>query len=180
MKRAERIELANSLKEKFSKAQLAVFADYKGVKAADADNLRKKLREKGAEAKVIKNNLARKAAEDGSLGEGTKEVLEGLVGPTLVAFAYEDVAATAKVVHEYSKENEALEVKDSVMEGKKITVQEVSDLASLPSREVLLGKLLGQLNAPAQSFVGVLSALPRNLVQVLSAIEQKKKESGES
>ena len=174
MNRAEKTELANALKEKFSKANVAFFADYKGLTAVQADDFRRKLRSHNVEVKVIKNNIARFVTKDGSFGEDTKAVTDSVVGPTLVAFAYGDIAAAAKVVHEFAKDNEAFVLKSSLMGKKKIEAADIEALASLPSREVLLAQLFGVLNGPARGFVSVLAAVPRGLVTVLSAIQKKK------
>lgn len=174
MKRNEKVELAGELKEKFTKAQVAIFADYKGLSATQADNLRRELRSQKVEVKVLKNNIARLLTKDGSMGDEAKQVMDALVGPTLVAFAYGDPAQAAKVIHKFSKENEALKLKDSLMGTKRVDAAGVEQLASLPSREVMLAIVLGTMNAPARSFVSVLAAVPRGLVTVLAAIEKKK------
>ena len=109
-----------------------------------------------------------------SLGDDAKSLMDGVVGPTLVAFAYKDIAGAAKVFHKFSQDNEALKLKDSLMGQKKISPSDIEALALLPSREVLLAKMLGSLNAPASNFVGVLAAVPRSLLNVLKALEEKK------
>ena len=96
MNRAEKTKLAEDLKEKFSQAPFSVFADYKGLTAVESDELRAKLRDVGAETKVVKNNVIRLAVKDGSLGEDAKTLVDGLVGPTLVVVALKDAAATGK------------------------------------------------------------------------------------
>lgn len=177
MNKVEKTELLNELKDKFSKAKVALFADYKGLSAMDADDLRKAVRATEGEVKVIKNNLARLVAKEGKLGNAGKELMDRVVGPTLVAFAYKDIAATAKVLQKFSEDKEALKLKESLMGETRIDASEIKELASLPSKEVLLAKLLGSLNAPASNFVGVLAAVPRSLLNVLTAVESKKKGS---
>ena len=161
MNRAQKSELANEIKDKFAKAKIAVFADYKGLTAMQADDLRKKLREVDTEVKVLKNNVARLVTKDGALGEDTKNFMDGVVGPTLVAFGYKDFTATAKVIHKFSLDNEALKLKGSIMEGKTISATELEAIATLPSREVLLAMLLGMFQAPVASFVRVLDAIAK-------------------
>lgn len=177
MNKANKNELAVELKDKFSKAQVALFADYKGLTSLQADELRKQVRGTNGEVKVLKNNIARVVAKDGALGDEAKGLMDSVVGPTLVAFAYKDVAATAKVFHKFSVDNEALKLKPSLMGKKAIAPKDIEELAKLPAREVLLAKMLGTLNAPVTNFVGVLAAVPRSLLNVLVAIEGKKKES---
>ena len=177
MNRTEKTELSSLLREKFSKAKVAIFADYKGLTASQADDLRRQLRATQSEVKVLKNNVARLLTKDGSMGEDAKNLMDGVVGPTLVTFAYGDPAAAAKVIHKFAQTNEALKLKESLMGAKRIEASGIEELANLPSREILLAKLLGTMNGPVQKFVGVLAAVPRSLVTVLSAIEKKKAES---
>lgn len=174
MNRTEKAELATALKDKFAKAQVAIFADYKGLSATQADELRRTLRGHQTEVKVLKNNVARLITKDGALGDEAKGVMDGVVGPTLVAFAYGDPAAAAKVIHKFAQDNEALKLKESLMGHKRIDASGVEELAKLPSKEVLIAKMLGTMNAPITNFVGVLAAVPRSLVTVLAAIEKKK------
>lgn len=174
MNRTEKSELASSLKDKFAQAKVAIFADYKGLSASQADDLRRALRGQQTEVKVLKNNVARLITKDGAMGDQAKALMDGVVGPTLVAFAFGDPAAAAKIIHKFAQDNEALKLKDSLMGQKRIDASGVEELAKLPSKEVLLAKLLGTMNAPVTNFVGVLAAVPRSLVTVLAAIEKKK------
>lgn len=174
MDRTQKSELASALKEKFIKAQVAIFADYKGLTATQADDLRRQLRAHKTEVKVLKNNVARLVTKDGSMGDQAKSLMEETVGPTLVAFAYGDPAAAAKVIHKFAQDNEAFKLKNSLMGTKRIDASGVEELAKLPSKEVLVAMMLGTMNAPIRNFVGVLAAVPRSLVQVLAAIETKK------
>jgi len=177
MNRTEKTQLANELKEKFTKAQVAIFADYKGLSASSADELRRALRGQQTEVKVLKNNVARLITKDGSMGGQAQSLMDEVVGPTLVAFAFGDPAAAAKVIHKFAQDNEALKLKDSLMGTKRIDASGVEALAKLPSKEVLMAQVLGTMNAPIRNFVGVLAAVPRGLVTVLSAIEKKKADS---
>ena len=174
MNRTEKTELASSLKDKFAKAKVALFADYKGITSPQADDLRRQLRGAQAEVKVLKNNVARLLTREGAMGDEAKSLMDGVVGPTLVTFAYGDPSAAAKVMHKFAQDNEAFKLKDSLMGTKRLAVSSVEELAKLPAREVLLSMLLRTMNAPVQNFVGVLAAVPRSLVTVLSAIEKKK------
>lgn len=174
MNRTDKSQLAEELKVKFNKAQVAIFADYKGLSATKADDLRRLLRAQNTEVKVLKNNVARLVSKDGALGSEAKGVMDNLVGPTMVAFAFGDPAAAAKVIHKFAQDNEVFNLKESLMGQKRIDVAGVEELAKLPSKEVMLAMLLGTLNAPITNFVGVLAAVPRSLVTVLSAIEKKK------
>lgn len=159
--RIEKTELAKQMKERFSKSKIALFADFKGLTAMQADDLRKKIRGTGAEVRVLKNNIARLITKDGSMGEDAKKMMDGVVGPTLVAFGYTDFTATAKALHKFSQDNEALKLKDSLMDGKLLAISDVEALATLPSREVLLSMVLATMMAPVASFVRVVDALAK-------------------
>ncbi|MCC7441478.1 MAG: 50S ribosomal protein L10 [Bdellovibrionales bacterium] len=174
MNRNQKHELGSALKDKFSKAQVAIFADYKGLTAVQADEFRRLLRVAMVEVKVLKNNVARKVGDE--FGGEFKQVTDSLVGPTMVAFGYGDPAVAAKIVKNFAKDNEALVLKDSVMGNKRLAPKDVEALADLPSREVMLGMFLGVMMAPVRDFVCVLAAVPRGFVTALSAIEKKKAE----
>ncbi len=180
MDRTSKETLATELKDKFSKAKLAIFADYKGLKSTEADELRRALRAKDTEVKVLKNNIGRLITKDGSFGSEATQLMDSVVGPTMVAFAYGDPAAAAKVISNYAKDHEALKIKDSLLGKKLLQSAEVSQLADLPSKDVLLAQLLGVLAGPSRNFVTVLAAVPRGLVTVLSQIEKKKSETTQS
>ena len=133
-------------------------------------DLRNKFREAGVEYRVLKNTMIRRAVD--ALGmEGLDSVLEG---PTAVAFGMEDAVAPAKIISEFIKKTNKTEIKAGVLEGKVVDVAAVNALASLPSREVLVAKVLGSMNAPITGFVTALSGNIRNLLYVLNAIGEKK------
>ncbi len=161
MDRTNKENLAKDLKDKFSKASVTIFADYKGLKASEADDLRRALRAQKTEVKVLKNNIARLITKNGEFGEDAKLMMERTVGPTLVAFSYGDPAAAAKVVSTFAKDHEALKIKDSLLEGKLLPSAQVIELGDLPSREVLLAKLLSVFNGPIGAFVRVLDAIEK-------------------
>lgn len=176
MNKTQKDTLKADLKDKFSRAKIAIFADYKGLSANQADALRRVLRAEQTTVKVLKNNIARKVMDEGNFGADAKAIADSTVGPTLVAFGFGDASATAKVIAKFAKENDALKLKDSLFENKKISAKEIEAIASLPSREVLLSMLLSTLNGPARNFVSVLAAVPRGLVTVLDAVGKKKSE----
>jgi large subunit ribosomal protein L10 len=151
MNRTDKSTLATELKDKFSRAQVAIFADYKGLTATQADDLRRQLRAHKTEVKVLKNNVARLVTKEGAMGDQAKALMETVVGPTLVAFAFGDPAAAAKVISKFSKDNEALKLKESLLGQTRIAASGVEELASLPSKEVLVAKMLGTMNACSDS-----------------------------
>ena len=174
MNKVDKATAVRDLKDSFSKANAAFFTDYKGLTVEQVNDLRRRLRPHKVQVKVIKNNLARLAIREAKLGGDTEALLDTVVGPTMVAFAYGDTAAAAKVVQKFVDENEVFNLKDSLLGVQRLAIKQVEELSKLPGREVLLAKLLTTFNAPVTNFVGVLAAVPRSLVQVLAAIEEKK------
>jgi large subunit ribosomal protein L10 len=169
MDRTNKEELAKALREKFTKANIALFADYKGLKSTQADALRRALRAKQAEVQVLKNNIGRLITKNGEMGESAKGLMDRVVGPTLVAFAYGDPAGTAKVLNDFAKDHEALKIKESLFGKELLLPAEVSQLAELPSREVLLSQLLSVFNGPVRSFVTVLGQLEKKRTEAETA-----------
>lgn len=160
--------LVKEIADKFEKSQGVVIVDYRGLDVAEVTELRNQARANDIEYKVYKNSMMRFAAKEA----GVEGLLDVLVGPTAVAFS-EDPVAPAKIIDEFAKTHKDLEIKAGVVDGKVLDVDGVKALAKLPSREVLVAKALGGLNAPITGFVGVLNANLRNLVGVLSAIADK-------
>ncbi|HCB92612.1 MAG TPA: 50S ribosomal protein L10 [Selenomonas sp.] len=163
------------IKEQLSSAKGAVFTSYKGLTVAQDTKLRREMREAGITYKVIKNTMTRIAANDLGL-DGISEHLEGT---TALAFSTEDPVAPAKVICAFMKKNKLeekgiLTIKVGLVEGKVISDKEVKALAALPSREELIAKLLGSMNAPITNTVGVLQGVIRNAVYVLDAIRAQK------
>lgn len=133
---------------KFQNAASVVVVDYRGLTVGQVTELRKQLREAGVELKVYKNTLVRRATEQ----VGHAELNEVLTGPNAIAFSNEDVVAPARIINNFAKENEALEIKAGLIEGNFATLEEVKALAELPSREGLLSMLLSVLQAPMRNF----------------------------
>ena len=173
-KKSEEKKNAEEMKEKLQSAQGAVFVGFSGLTVADVTKLRRKFREGGVEYKVIKNTLTRIAADE--LGYNALDAI--LEGPTAIAYSTEDAVAPAKILKEFIKETktEALTVKAGLADGQVIDVAAVDALASLPSREELLAKLVGSMQAPISGLVNVLQGNIRNMVYVLDAVRAKKAE----
>ncbi len=170
MDRTGKEQLVAELAGKLAATKAAFIADYRGLNVDQVNELRGQLRGAGVEYRVVKNTLLRLATK------GTeKECLDGILqGPTAIAIAGDDPVAPAKVLSDFAKANEKFELKAGVLDGNLLSVEEIKALANLPSRDELLAKMLGSISAPATNFVGVLAAIPRSLVQVLSAIQDKK------
>ncbi|HZH59085.1 MAG TPA: 50S ribosomal protein L10 [Metabacillus sp.] len=141
-------EVVTEIAEKLRASKSTIIVDYRGLNVAEVTELRKQLREAGIEFKVYKNTLTRRAVAEVGL-EGLDEVL---TGPNAIAFSNEDVVAPAKILNEFAKKNEALEIKAGIIEGNVASVEDVKALANLPSREGLLSMLLSVLQAPIRNF----------------------------
>ena len=160
------------LKEKLTSAKGAVLVNYRGLTVAQDTKLRRQLREAGVEYRVVKNTMTRIAAQEAGL-EGLDVYLEG---PTAMAISATDPVAPAKIIIDFVKEHklQALEVKAGLVEGNVIDEKGVKALASLPSREVLIAKMLGSMQSPITGLVNVLQGSIRNLVYALDAVRQQK------
>ena len=170
MKVDEKQQIVAVLQEKLSRSKIVVLTDYKGLDVLKINALRRKLREIDVEYRVVKNTLLVRASE----ACGLEALKDSCKGPNAIAFSYEDPVAPAKVLTEFARENDKLEIKVGMLDGKLLDVQDLKALAALPSREVLLAQLLGVLNAVPTSFVRVLNAVPGNLMNVLQAIKEQK------
>ena len=156
-------QVVTEIADKLRASKSTIVVDYRGLTVSEATELRKKLREAGVEFKVYKNSLTRRAAESAEMAE----LNEFLTGPNAIAFSNEDVVAPAKVLNDFAKDHEALEIKAGVIEGKLVTLDEVKAIATLPSREGLLSMLLSVLQAPI-----------RNLALATKAVADQKEEQG--
>ena len=143
------------LAEQMKNAVVGVLVDYRGLTVEEDTQLRNKLREAGIEYKVVKNTLTRFAANQ----IGFEELDPVLNGPTSMAISNDDPIAPAKILYDFAKTNDALEIKAGFMEGKVISLEEITRLAVTPSKETLYAKIMGSLNAPVSSLVRVLQAI---------------------
>lgn len=149
------------LVELLKSAQAGVLVDYRGITVEQDTQLRNKLREAGVEYKVVKNTLTRFAANE----VGYQELDSSLHGPTALAISSTDPVAPAKVLSDFAKDVEAIEIKAGFLDGKVISIDEVKTLANTPSREVLIAKIMGSLNSPISKLVRTLQALVDNGVE---------------
>ena len=172
MPNAEKIKKVEELNGVFLKAKSAVLANYQGIEAPEMTQLRNHMRGRAIDFRVIKNTLARQAAKNTPF-----ELLgEDFNGPVSLVVSFEDAVAPAKALSEYAKTGAAKTptVICGVVEGKKVSAEELKALADLPSKEVLISQLLATMNGPTTNFVGALSGLLRKLVGTLDAIKEKK------
>ena len=152
---AKKAEQVAAVAEQFKNASSVVVVDYLGLTVEEATNLRAELRKAGVQFSVIKNSVLTRAAKEAGL-EGMEDIFKG---PSAVAFSNEDVVAPAKILADFAKKIEALEIKAGVIEGKVSTREEIEALAKLPSREGLLSMLLSVLQAPVRNTALAIKAV---------------------
>lgn len=164
--------VVDSIKEKLEASQSVVLIDYRGLTVAVVTELRNQMREAGVEYQVLKNTMIKRAAEKAGI-EGLDPILEG---PTAVAFGINDPVAPAKILTKFAKDTKKITIKGGVLAGNAIDVAAVENLAKLPSKEELIAKMLGSLNAPITGLVMVLSGVTSKFVRTLEAIRVQKEE----
>ena len=171
MNKQNKQQVVTEMHEKLAKAKAVFLADFRGMTVEKATTLRNDLRGAEVEYKVVKNTLLELASAETEAAM----LAPHFKGPTAVALTYSDPVAAAKVLAKYAKDQQAAFVlKGGVLSGKIITAADIQALSELPSREVLIAKMLGSMNAPATNFVGVLAAIPGSFVRALDAIRQQK------
>lgn len=180
MNRQEKEKMVAELRQSLERSKTAVLTDYRGLKVTEITELRHKLKEAGVEYRVVKNSLTRLAIQ----GTVASSLAAHLTGPNALAFCYDDELAPAKLLLEYAKENDKLEVKAGVLAGRLMLREDMKNVVDLPPREhlqaqllglmaMLPSRLLGVMNAVPGDFVRLLAAVPTNFLAVLKAIEQK-------
>jgi len=162
--------IVNNLTDKVANSKTVILVDYRGLTVEQDTELRVALRKSGVKYEVVKNTLTRFAMNN----NGYSELDTYLNGPTAIAYSYEDVVAPAKIISEFTKKFEHLQIKVGIVEGKIFNEKEIKALAELPSREELIAKVLAGFNAPISGFVNVLNGNLRGLVVALNGIAQKK------
>jgi large subunit ribosomal protein L10 len=145
----------SEIKEKLEKAQSVIMVNYQGLTVSEDTELRKNLREAGVEYKVYKNTLVTRAAND----LGLEKLVEFLEGPVAVALGYDDPTAPARILNDFAKVHKALELKAGLVQGEIYDQAKIKELASVPSKEVLIAKLLGSFQAPISKFAYLVSAI---------------------
>jgi len=166
-------EVVAMLHEKIQNAKLVVLADYSGLNVEEITVLRNALRKSDTELRVVKNTLF----EIASQGTDVSVLESYLNGPLAIALGSGDVVEPAKILVEFAKKNAKLEIVVGALDGQVLTEKQIQALAELPSRDVLLAKLLSVMVGVQTSLVNVLSAVPRGFVQVLDGYRAKKEEN---
>lgn len=169
--RDKKTELISDVSLSIKNAKAFFLVDYKGLKVEQVTNLRKKLFPLKGQMMVSRNTLAKRALNE----QGVQEDLltNELVGTNAFVFAFEDAAAIAKTIFDFSKDHQFLKVKTGFMDGRAMTSNQVNFLATLPAKEVLQSQLLGVLCAPASKLARTLNEVPASLARVLNAQSQK-------
>ena len=165
-----KVATIDEVKSRIATSSTAVVTEYRGLTVAQISTLRRQLRTLGADYKVFKNTLVRRAIA----GTDVESLAEFLVGPTAIAFVDGDVSAVAKALRDFARETPKLIVKGGVVDGKPLSMKDLSALADLPSRDVLLAQIAGLLASPLRTMAGLLKAVPQNFAYGLSALLDSK------
>jgi large subunit ribosomal protein L10 len=165
-------EVVAEVSAKIANAQAVVIAEYRGLPVEDITNLRKQARASGVYLRVLKNTLARRAVQ----GTPFEKLADQMVGPLAYGISDDPVSA-AKVLHAYAKTNEKLVIKGGAMPGQMMSAKEIGQLATLPSREELLAKLLGTMQAPIAKFVQTLNEVPGKFVRTVAAVRDQREKA---
>ena len=166
----EKQEEVKKLAEKIKLAKVVILSDYRGINVLEVTALRNELRKLNADYKVIKNNITKRALEENNITE-LSDVLEG---PISITLSYDSYSEAAKAIADYAEKAEkTFAIKAGIIDGKVVDEKSIKALAKLPSKEVLISKALGGLNAPISGFANVLNANITGLVRTLNQIAQK-------
>jgi len=172
----QKVAVVEEIKERVQNSRCVILSKYIGINAAQATDLRSRMRDQNIRYKVYKNNLGQRALDE--LGYG--EAAAFLDGPTAWAFSEEDPVAPSKVIKEFSKEVAHVDFNGGILAGRIVSKDELNDIADLPTREELIAQVVGVLAGPLRNFLGVLNATPRDFVNVLDQVRKQKEEQGEA
>jgi len=165
----EKQSIVEELHAAWSESTVGIVAQYRGLTVTEMGELRASLHQSGVSLQVVKNTLARRAAE----GTDFKVAEELFTGPVAIAYGTDPVGM-AKAIADFAKVHEALEIRGGVLDGKAIDAAGIKALANLPSRDVLLAKMLGSMLSPISGFVRTLNEIPGSFVRVLAAVRDQK------
>lgn len=170
MRLEKKQEVVSDFQQRFAKTKVLILTDYKGLDVQALNELRGKLRQAGSEFHVVKNSLLVRASADNDIGV----IRDHFKGPSGVALSTQDPVAPAKVLMDFAKTNDKLEIKVGVLNGRALTTEDIKALAELPSREALLASLLGLLQGVPASFVRTLNAIPQKMLNLLQALKDQR------
>jgi large subunit ribosomal protein L10 len=174
--RAQKVEIVDEVKTRMGAATAQIVSEYRGLSVAELAELRAALEGVGADYRIFKNTLVRRAIDGGEY----QPLSEYLSGPTALTFVDGDISAVAKALRDFSRANPLLVIKGGLADGSLLSSSDLAALAELPSREVLLARLAGAIAAPMQQMAGLLQALPRNLAYGMQALIDQRVEGGEA
>ncbi|MDM8533301.1 50S ribosomal protein L10 [Clostridiaceae bacterium HSG29] len=152
-------KIVEEIKGKLEKSKSVILSDYRGLNVTETSELRKNFREAGVEYKVYKNNLVKLAVE----GTEFAELAKDLVGPNAIAFGYDDPVVPAKVIKNFSKNNDKLTLKTGVIEGEYYEAAKMLEIAEIPSKDQLIVKFLGSIKSPVNNFVYLLNNISEKM-----------------
>lgn len=166
MSRQKKVQTIDKLQEIFSNCSIGILTDYRGLSTPELTVLRRRLRQSGIEYKVVKNTLARFAAERA----GKDELVSSFEGPVAIAFGYSDITEPARVLADHIRTSKSsLNIKGGFLGDRLLTSEDVMTLSTLPSREILLAKVLGGMQSPISALVGCLTTPMRGFMRILQA-----------
>lgn len=171
MKRSEKEKIVAEVAEQAGRAQGLFFTDFSGLTVEQATELRREFHKSGVKYRVVKNTLIKKALEQAGKFD---KVYTSLVGPTGIAFAYEDPIAPARIIQKFSEKHNKLSLKICVLEKQVYDGMRLKELAKMPSRTEMMASIVGSIQAPLAAVPNILQAVVRDLVSVIGEIEKKK------
>ena len=172
MNREEKVSIVQELSDKFAQAKIAIVTDYRGLTVTEFEELRSALRNADSEVRVAKNTLLRRAVE----GTPFEPMNEHFKGTSALTVSNTDPVGPAKALVDFAKKHEQLQIRSAIMDGKLLSVEDLTALSQLPSKEVLLSQLLSVMQAVPTGFVRVLNGVPQKLVYALQAIKDQKEQ----
>ena len=168
--RPEKVAEVERLREMLERSSAVILTDFRGVDVKGMLMLRRRLREADASFRVVKNTLLRRAAQ----GLPAESLVEGLEGPTAVAYTEGDATGVAKALLGFSREFKVLKVKGGIAEGCIMNQDQLQELAALPPKQVLIGQLVGSLQSPISSLIWTMERLYSDFVYTLKSVAEKK------
>ena len=170
LNKAQKVKIVEDLVDRLKRQKIAIFSDFTGISVSKFQTLRRLLKKNQAEYKITRKTLFDRALGQAGKNFKTQE-LQGEIG---VTFGYEDESAPAKTLFRFGRENETFKLLGGILGNRILSPQEITKLAKLPKKEIILGQLLGALQSPIQGLVTVLEGNIKNLVVVLNKIKDKK------
>ena len=170
LRKEQKEEIVRNYKSSFSDTPSFLLVNFRGAKVSEFELLRKKLRDNNAVVTVVKNNLLKKASENTEF----ESIFQDSVGETAITFLEDNYVEVTKTFVEVGKDHPNLEIRIGFIEGKSVDKLELEKISKLPSREALIGQFVSMLNQPLIKFINVSKAVPRNLVNILNNLKDKK------